>query len=213
MSPIRFAAAAVLFILPVAAQAATIADGGFEAKGAALPVDHYCYDGFATGGGAACAASPWHGGGIIHTGEGAWGSPAAPGGTYLAFVQSTQTLAQSFTAASNSGFNATWFDANRSNYGGTQTYTVTVNDGAATTVIGTYTSAIGGFIARSSAHFATSAGTTYILSFNGQATNDSTAFIDNVALVPEPTAWALLITGFGLTGFAMRRRTTTTATA
>jgi PEP-CTERM motif len=37
-----------------------------------------------------------------------------------------------------------------------------------------------------------------------------TADLTNVAGVPEPSAWALMIAGFGLTGAAMRRRRTLT---
>ena len=201
----RIVAAVTLAAAPLAAGATTLVDGSFEAKGAALPVTQYCYDGFATADGP-CAASPWVGGGIIHTGNGAWGSPTAPDGTYLAFVQSTQTLAQSFTATGTGMLHATWLDANRGNYGGIQSYTVTVGDGATTHLLGTYTSAIGGFVNRASANFATTAGTTYTFSFNGMATNDSTVFVDKVALVPEPAAWAMMLGGFGLVGFAVRRR-------
>jgi len=45
---------------------------------------------------------------------------------------------------------------------------------------------------------------------------DSTAFtatVESVAAVPEPASWAMLITGFGLTGAAMRRRRVTAAVA
>ena len=41
------------------------------------------------------------------------------------------------------------------------------------------------------------------------------AVLDNVSisLVPEPASWMLLIAGFGMTGFAMRRRRVTTVSA
>ncbi|TRW18112.1 PEPxxWA-CTERM sorting domain-containing protein [Glacieibacterium frigidum] len=40
---------------------------------------------------------------------------------------------------------------------------------------------------------------------------DNLVYFLNVAAVPEPTIWALLIGGFGLTGAAMRRRRTLAA--
>lgn len=44
------------------------------------------------------------------------------------------------------------------------------------------------------------------VSFDGTASKD--VFLDNVSIsaVPEPASWALMITGFGLVGGAMRRR-------
>lgn len=49
----------------------------------------------------------------------------------------------------------------------------------------------------------------YALRFgNGQCCNFQQFGVDNVVLsaVPEPTSWALMVTGFGLVGFALRRR-------
>ncbi len=213
MSLTRLTAAVALIIAPVAAGATALIDGSFEAKGAASAVSAYCYDGFSAGGNAPCAASPWHGSGVIHTGNSAWGRPMTPDGSYLSFVQGTQSLSQSFTATSSSMLHATWLDANRGNYGGIQTYTVTVSEGATTSVLGTYTSAVGGFVGRSSANFAFVAGKKYALAFNGQATGDSTAFVDKVALVPEPRTWAMLLVGFGLIGVVQRRRSAKLAVA
>lgn len=52
----------------------------------------------------------------------------------------------------------------------------------------------------------------YVLRFgNGQCCFFQEFGVDNVVLlsaVPEPTTWMLMIAGFGLTGFAMRRRST-----
>lgn len=199
---------AIALVASTAGSATTLVDGGFEAKGAATPVTDYCYDGFATPGGPACASSPWVGGGVIISGSGAWGGTAAAEGTYYGFVQGLSTVAQSFTATQSGTGTLTWLDANRGNNGGLQSYTVTLNDGATTTTLGTYTSAFGSFAARSATGFFLTGGTSYTLSFNGLATDDRTSFIDNVAIssVPEPSSWALLITGFGLVGVASRRR-------
>ncbi|PZO87467.1 MAG: hypothetical protein DI623_14690 [Sphingomonas sanxanigenens] len=38
-------------------------------------------------------------------------------------------------------------------------------------------------------------------------------FFGDPAGVPEPATWAMLVAGFGLTGFAMRRRTKRVAIA
>ena len=51
--------------------------------------------------------------------------------------------------------------------------------------------------------------------FNVSASNFDSARTNNgtltIAAVPEPTSWAMLIAGFGLTGAAMRRRRTALA--
>ena len=201
-------AAALLCGTAVAANATTLVDGSFETKGASTPVTDYCYDGFATPGGPACAASPWTGNGVIISGSGPWGGTAAANGIYYAFVQGTGVLSQSFTATSTSGRGVSWLDSNRSNNGGLQSYTVSISDGLTTTGLGTYTSNVGAFVARTSSPFLAVSGTTYTLSFTGLSNEDRTSFIDNVALtaVPEPATWALLIGGFTMVGFAARRR-------
>ena len=220
-------AAAVLFIAPLAAHAAlsqpgatTLVDGSFEAKGASVTA--YCYDGFSAGGNAPCVASPWTGSGVIHSGNGAWGGTTTPFGSTFAFVQSTDVLSQTFTAASSGTLKVTWDDAGRTNYGGSQSYTVSVAQAFVTESrelirplaspgsfdLGTFTTNGGGFTARSGTPFTVIAGDRYTLNFTGLSTDDRTSFIDNVSLgaVPEPTTWAMLLAGFGLVGVAARRR-------
>jgi hypothetical protein len=207
--------AATLISAPFAASATTILDGGFETKGAALPVTDYCYDGFATPGGPACASSPWVGGGVIITNSGPWGGTAAASGSYYGFVQGTQIVSQTFTATANSTGIISWVDTNRTNNGGPQSYEVSISDGITTTNIGTYTSAVGAFVGRTSSSFALTNGTAYTLSFTGLAVDDRTAFIDNVSIattaVPEASTWAMLLAGFGLVGLAARRRSAAVA--
>lgn len=206
-------AAALVLAAPVAAGATTLLDGSFEIEGAALPVTNYCYDGFATPGGPACAPGAWVGGGVILSGSGAWGGTTTPSGGYFGFVQSTSVVSQSFTATESGTGVVSWIDTNRANIGGLQSYDVTIFDGVGSVNIGTYTSAIGSFVARNSSTFTLTNGTTYTLRFTGLSSQDRTAFIDNVVLaatpsaIPEPATWMILVAGFGLVGFAARRRT------
>ena len=212
MTRYRFALAGLLALVQAPVMATALVDGGFETKGATVPVNTYCYDN-------QCGTSPWVnlGGltGIIRSGEGAWGYVVANGGNYYGFVQNNGVLAQSFvaTATGTAAFN--WFDTNRASYygspyGGLQSYAVSIFDGITTVNIGSFTTAIGPWVARTSSTVTLTAGTTYSLRFTGLAPGDSTAFIDNVSLatatVPEPASWALMIAGFGLTGATMRRR-------
>lgn len=197
------------------ASATTLVDGGFEAKGAALPVNSYCYDTIAAGDGV-CAASAWTGdAGVIRSGNGAWGGVTAASGNYYGFVQTTHTLQQTFTATESGTATANWIDTNRAGYGGLQSYNVWIDSGMTSQQIGSFSTAVGGWVSRLSSSFTLLNGQNYTLRFTGLATVDSTAFIDNVALnvtpsaaVPEPASWAMLIAGFGFVGAAARRRRT-----
>ncbi len=190
------------------AGATSIADGGFEAKGSALPVTDYCYDGFATPGGPACAAGAWVGGGVIKSGSGPWGGTTTPFGSYYGFVQGSSVVSQTFTATKTWPAVLSWADANRTNNGGLQSYQVTIEDGSSVFDLGSYTSHVGGFVAKTSDKFWLTSGVEYTLKFTGLYSDDRTSFIDNVVLtsVPEPGSWAMMFAGFGLMGIAMRRR-------
>ncbi len=201
---------AIALAASTSASATALIDGGFEAKGAALPVNTYCYDTIAAGDGI-CAASPWTGtGGVIRSGAGAWGGVAAASGNYYGFVQTTHFIEQSFTATANGTGTASWVDTNRPGYGGLQSYDVSISDGMTTSTIGSFNANTGPWVSRTSSVFALTYGTTYTLRFTGFVLPDATVFIDNVSLattdVPEPASWAMIIAGFGLTGAAMRRR-------
>ncbi|MBV9097214.1 MAG: PEP-CTERM sorting domain-containing protein, partial [Frankiaceae bacterium] len=45
----------------------------------------------------------------------------------------------------------------------------------------------------------------------GQFSSDPAPLINGLAVVPEPGVWLLMVAGFGLVGFAARRRTTVVA--
>lgn len=47
----------------------------------------------------------------------------------------------------------------------------------------------------------------FAVNYNGSYNNDSTGINVTLTTVPEPAAWTLMIVGFGLVGFAARRRT------
>lgn len=210
MSLIRFLTAAALTAAPVAVHATALIDGNFEAAGAG--VSDYCYDGFAAGGNPACGTGAWGtAGGVIRSGSGAWGGTTTPAGNYYGMHQGGQVLSQTVVATSNGALALTWIDANRTNNGGLHSYTATVNGAS----LGSYTSAFGAFAAKSGTRFNGVSGQSYTIAFNGVAAGDTTSFIDRVglAVVPEPKTWALLVAGFALVGFAMRRRTAATVAA
>lgn len=206
-----FAAAMMLAQAPTLAT--TLVDGGFEAKGAALPVTAYCYDNSPAGNGF-CKASPWvnlgSNSGVIKSGDGSWGAVIADEGIYYGFIQVAGVLAQSFTATANGTGTAGWVDHSRGGYGPLN-YDVSLFDGVTSLALGSF-STTQNWVARTSATFALTSGTTYQLRFKGLSQTDVTALIDRVALtttdVPEPANWVMLIAGFGLIGAAMRRRRT-----
>jgi hypothetical protein len=212
MTGLKSAIFGILVALQAPLMATTLVDGGFEAKGLALPVSSYCYDTIAAGDGV-CAAGAWTGdAGVIRSGNGAWGGVAAASGNYYGFVQTTHTLQQAFAATENGTATVNWVDTNRAGSGGLQSYDVWIDHGVSSHRIGSFSTAVGSWVSRTSSSFALIYGQNYTLRFTGLATVDSTAFIDDVSLsvtpsaVPEPANWAMLLTGFGLVGAAVRRR-------
>ena len=51
----------------------------------------------------------------------------------------------------------------------------------------------------------------FAVNYDGVYNNDSTGINVTLTAVPEPASWALMVAGFGLIGFAARRRTAATA--
>ncbi len=203
-------------LVPAAATAAVLNDGGFEAQAAASGRD-YCYF-FATAGGRGpCASGAWtgeNGGGLqIETNQ-PWPGVPSPDGNYYGFVQGLGSLSQTFSVAASGNYLFSWLDAGRPLNGssqGNQTYAVTLTDlttSAVTNLFGGATTNGSPWTARSSGALL-STGTQYRLTFTGQAiSGDQTAFIDavSVAAVPEPATWMMMMAGFGVAAFALRRR-------
>lgn len=83
------------------------------------------------------------------------------------------------------------------------TYTKTAANSPTNMLYGTYT------------YFFTATNVSQNIQFRSLGASSLGSVLDNVSisLVPEPANWMLLIAGFGMTGFAMRRRRLTSVTA
>lgn len=185
------------------AQAAIVADGGFETQGAA------------TGGTCSlsptsnCAAGAWSGGGShagINYNDGQNFAGNTPDGSYYAFLQSlngsTSSIFQDVTVTAGK-YMVSWLAGGRTNFSGPVNYNVSLGSqiysgGLTQAQPFTATSAI-----------VTLAAGTYALTFSAHTNSgDNSALIDKVSIaaVPEPAAWGLMIAGFGMIGATMRRR-------
>jgi PEP-CTERM motif len=156
------------------------------------------------------------GSGVINNvGGTAWfGSspPTGSSGSQFAFVQGAgSSISQTFSIATAGTFGISWLDAGRPNFGayaGDQTYQVSLNS----SVVGTYSTISGVGFNDEVANLGFLSSGVYTLTFLGlpttQSTPDETAFIDsvNIAAVPEPSTWAMLILGFLGMGFMAHRR-------
>ncbi|MBN8807449.1 MAG: FxDxF family PEP-CTERM protein [Sphingomonas sp.] len=173
---------------------------------------NYCYFG------QSCAVnSPWTGNanaGLQNENNGAWPGAPTPSGTYYAFIQNTGSFGQTFSL--NAGTYAlSWLAAGRPAgccqgnqqynvlFDGNVIYTGSTTTGQAFTNIG-------------SNPFVVTTSGNHTLTFQGlSAGPDNTAFIDNVSLaaVPEPATWAMMMLGFGMVGYGLRRRSAKVAFA
>ncbi len=178
-----------------------VVNGSFEDVSFSLPAGSYCY----LGGPFECGTvTGWTGlFPLMASNSGPWGNPNTSAGNYLIGIQGTSHAEQTLTLTAGT-YTLAWSDAGRGNYGGpTETYQVIVGGNVLSTESVNY----GAAWTNKSLTFTTTGNTT--LSFAGQTTSDSTAFIDNVsvtAAVPEPGTYAMLMAGLGLLGVLARRR-------
>jgi hypothetical protein len=123
------------------------------------------------------------------------------GGNQFAFVQGNGTLSQSFSATPGLA-TISWLEAGRPDTGccnGDQSYTVDV-DGT----IGTYSTFSGQNFTLETLSVVLGANNT--ITFQGLATTDETAFIDNVSATPLPATWTMMLIGLAGLGFVSYRR-------
>lgn len=119
-----------------------------------------------------------------------------------------------FLASSGSVANYAWgslyfFDSDVGNYGG-QTLTITHDDGVSVYVNGSST-ALAGFTAGPTSAITESvvlgAGvTSYRIVYGRQNGSPSVLQLSLSGAVPEPSTWAMMLLGFGVVGYSMRRR-------
>ena len=216
------ATAAVLSVPTVSRAATLISDGGFEgtpvtsfvpANGVYWVPPNYAYVPGAAN--ASASAGPWTyndpssgGAGLIaNTGSGNpfYGSapPAGFAGNQFAFLQSGGSFSQTFAATPGAGV-ISWLEANRPNFGGTESYQVFLN-GVPLSLV-PYLGTAGPFTLVTTPAVLLASNT---LLFQGLTSTDSTVFIDEVsaaAATPLPAALPLFAGGLGVIGLLARRK-------
>jgi hypothetical protein len=170
----------------------------------------------------ACGAGVWSmpspgTSGIINSSDGAFPAITPADGDYFGFIQSGGYIQQTFIAAATGDFTLSWDDAGRAFHGGSngdETYELLIDD---LSIFSGGTASGQSFTDETSKSFHLVAGQSYTLKFQGHASADETGFIDaisaNVAGVPEPASWALMLGGFGGLGAMLRRRRALTSLA
>jgi hypothetical protein len=206
------AALATFAATPALAVDIGLKNASFESQG----TSDYCY--FNNPGNTSCGAGVWSmptqgTSGVIDSSDGAWPAITPADGDYFGFIQSGGYIQQTFVAAATGDFTLSWDDAGRAFHGGSdgdQTYELLIDD---LSIFSGGTASGQSFTDETSNSFHLVAGQSYTLKFQGHASADETGFIDaisanvaNVAGVPEPATWALMLGGFGGLGAMLRRR-------
>jgi hypothetical protein len=203
----------------VAAGALALSCGAFGAASAASIAD-YSFEDPVTGGFYYTPVVA----GVVFTGDAGvargTGFDAAPDGLQNAFLQSTDSSGAQIDISvtgltPGAVYSFSFFDDQRNGYG-VNAYTVSF-DGA---MIGAFSPNASGWTSRTTGHF-TAVGSSGTLTFAAPLHGyDNDAGIDAITLnsvgssgVPEPTAWALMLVGFGGLGASLRRQRRTLAQA
>jgi PEP-CTERM motif len=205
-------AGAVLTAPFMAAHADLITNGGFETgqlSSGGYVYENGTYQNWTYSGNAV----------LINTGSGSpWitSGQTGSGGNQVAGVQTTGSIAQTFTAGITGSYMVSWLDAGRGYQGGSgaQTYIVSLVDNTTALTVSSLslnTTSGSNFAAESlTGLLSLKAGDSYTLTFKGQDTADETALIDNVNVgqVPEPATLTLFGAGLAGLGWIRRRKAT-----
>ncbi|WP_293906360.1 PEPxxWA-CTERM sorting domain-containing protein [Phenylobacterium sp.] len=199
-------AATALTAAALAGQASAgqlLTNGGFESPD--IGTGNYTYPGLSYGTIAPIGANQggwtFAGSALVNgTGSNAWYGGAAPAGmvgAQFAALQATSSLSQAFTATAGA-LHLSWLDAGRPWGMGDQSYQVLLNGAAVSGAFGTASN--DPFSLNTLNLTGLTAGASYNLAFQGLATTDDTAFIDEVQLsdvLPPPPPKAPSITVLG----------------
>lgn len=207
-----------LLALAPNADANLITNGSFETVTPVLPASGICTTDTAVYPYSACTATGWTGNYQIGSGAtngpiGSFGIPQPdPDGQNALILQSGGSVVytsatQSVTIPTAGFYTLTFYIANRTNFGGPQTITISL-DGSAVTG-GVYSNLAGTWTMETLTFDATAGG--HSLTFSGldPSSGDDSAFIDDVALnsaTPEPSTTALFVLSFLGIAVALKRK-------
>jgi hypothetical protein len=210
MAKLFVLSAAAALALTSTAHAQTVSDGGFESL--TLTTDSYAYSPTGVGG------VTFFGRSGLQASSTAWGFGAVADGNQSAFIQVGGWFEQAVTGLTvGSWYSVSFFDSFREDTRlyAADPYSVSF-DGQ---LLGTFSPTSNAFSSVTTGTFVASA-TNGVLTFRGVPLDglDRSVGIDavsvaavqgnaaQVAAVPEPAAWAMMLVGFGAIGGALRRR-------
>ena len=158
----------------------TVSDAGFETVAVGTGSMAYQYN--PTG-----SAWTFNGGaGVAGNGSNfTTGNPAAPGGTQVAFLQNQGSITQTVTGWAAGSYHISFAAAQRGNFSSAQTLQVLVDGSVVSTIQPSGTS----YATYATATFNVTAGN-HTITVQGLApsSGDNTAFLDNLAIVQDPTS-------------------------